>query len=348
MGLCDAHLARQCISGSFEGATWSADGRCVSCWSEVDASDSWLLGSGHRVCQSCATTVAAELRRVEDNPALRCLACDCLLQRPLHLGLDGRARCPGCRKRLVSATTLTRRTVLRLILLWLKACSRLCPRIVGAARGVYLPLGRRLVLAGLQALSPSPQPAREAILLVSLAAVGPVFGRATFDWLHEVWNERGWLSEDLGRWMLGAMGTADEATLHMIRVKDTGPLAQIAMPSLVDGSDFLSAAATRVAVDKPAELAAAVDVKVFSLCPAAPLQCWSRGGGARHAGSRRPIWRSLPAGWQWSWQGSCRRSGRVLGCCTMGCRCTRWERPSSARRLRLIWVDPALQTLSVC
>ena len=134
VGLCDAHLAEQCVGGSFEGATWSANGSCVGCWSEVDASDSWLLSSGHRACQGCAATVAAELRWVEDDPALRCLACDCLLQRPLHLGLDGRGYCPGCRKRLVSATTSARRTVLRLVLLWLKACSRSCPRIVGAAR----------------------------------------------------------------------------------------------------------------------------------------------------------------------------------------------------------------------
>ena len=193
VGLCDAHLAEQCVGGSFEGATWSVNGRCIGCWSEVDASDSWLLSSGHRACQGCAATVAAELCQVEDALALRCLACDCLLQRPLHIGLDGRARCPGCRKRLVSATTFARRTVLRLDLLWLKACSQLCPRIVGAAHGVYLSLGRRLVLAGLQALSPSPQPAREAIMQVSLAAVGPVFGRVTFDWLHDVWHELGLL-----------------------------------------------------------------------------------------------------------------------------------------------------------
>ena len=159
VGLCDAHLAEQCVGSSFEGASWSADGRCVGCWSIVDAPDSWLLNSGHCMCRGCTAAVAVELRRVVDDPALHCLACDCLLQRPLHLGLDGRARCLDCRKRLVSATTSARRTVLRLVLLWLKACSRSYPRIVGAARGVYLPLGRQLVLASLQALSPSPQPA---------------------------------------------------------------------------------------------------------------------------------------------------------------------------------------------
>ena len=163
---------------------------------------------------------------------------------------DGCARCPGCRKCLVSATTFAQRIVLRLTLLWLKACSRFCPRIVGAARGVYLPLGRRLVLAGLQALS---------ILPVSLATTGPVFGRVTFDWLHEAWNKCGWLSEDLGLWMLGEMRTVHEAALHMIQVKDASLPAQAAMPSLVDGSDFLSAAATHITVNKPAESAAAVD-----------------------------------------------------------------------------------------
>ena len=176
VGLCDAHLPEQRVGGSTEGVSWSADGRCIGCWSVVDAPDSWLLSSGHCTCQGCAAAVAAELRRVVDDPALHCLACDCLLQRPLHLGLDGRARCPDCRKRLVSATTSARRTVLRLVQLWLKACSRSCPRIVGAAWGVYLPLGRQLVLAGLQALSPTPQPAREAIMPVSLAMVGPVTG----------------------------------------------------------------------------------------------------------------------------------------------------------------------------
>ena len=119
-------------------------------------------------------------------------------------------------------------------LLWLKAFSRLCPRIVGAARGVYLPLGRRLVLAGLQALSPSPRPAWEAIMPVSLAAVGPAFCRVTFDWLRDVWHERGLLSEDPGMRVLGEMKTAGAVTLHVIRTKDASPPEQAAVPSFLE------------------------------------------------------------------------------------------------------------------
>ena len=48
--LCDVHLAGQCVGGSLAGTAWSADGRCVGCWSEVAAADSWLLSSGHRTC----------------------------------------------------------------------------------------------------------------------------------------------------------------------------------------------------------------------------------------------------------------------------------------------------------
>ena len=88
--------------------------------------------------------------------------------------------------------------MLRLVLLWLKACNQRCPRFVGTARRVYLPLGRRLVLAGLKALSASLRAVREAIMPVSLAAVGPAFAQVTFDWLHEEWHKRGLLSEDLG------------------------------------------------------------------------------------------------------------------------------------------------------
>ena len=152
----------------------------------------------------------------------------------------------------MSATTFARRAVLRLVLLWLKACGQLWPRIVGAARGVYLPLGRRLVLAGLQALSASPRAVREAIMPVSLAAVGPAFGQVMFDWLHDEWHERGLLSEELGMWAFDRMKTADAVALHMIRTKDESPAEHAAAPSLADGSDFLSPASTCVAAGKPA------------------------------------------------------------------------------------------------
>ena len=183
-----------------------------------------------------------------DDPALQCLAwvCDCLLQRPLHLGLDGRARCPDCRKRLVSATSSVRRTVLRLVLLWLKACSQLWPIIVRAARGVHLPPGRQLVLAGLRMLSPTPQPVREAIMPVSLAVVGPAFGCMTFGWVHDVWNECGLLTRGLRQWMLGTLASAGELVLRPIQVADAGPPAPAVKPSSADGSDFLSAAAARM------------------------------------------------------------------------------------------------------
>ena len=158
--------------------------------------------------------------------------------------------------------------MLWLVLLWLKACGQLCPRIVGAARGVYLPLGRQLVLAGLQALSPSPRAARTAIMPVSLAAVGPAFSRVMFDWLHDEWHERGFLSKKIGMQVLGEMKMADAIALHMIWTKDESPLEQAAAPSLADGSDFLSAASTCVAAGKPPVSAAVVDAKDFSPCPA--------------------------------------------------------------------------------
>jgi hypothetical protein len=34
---------------------------------------------------------------------------------------------------------------------------------------------------------------------VSLAAVGPAFGRVTFGWMHEIWNERGLMTSEIGR-----------------------------------------------------------------------------------------------------------------------------------------------------
>ena len=44
-----------------------------------------------------------------------------------------------------------------------------------------------------------------------------------------------------------------------------------------------------------------------------------------------------------SWLASLAKSSTALGCYMMGCRCTRWERTSSARRLLPIWVGPALR-----
>ena len=103
---------------------------------------------------------------------------------------------------------------------------------------------------------------------VSLAMVGPVFGRVTFDWLHDVWHERGLLSGDLGQSILGMMGPAEVSVLRAVWAKDASPPAQAAVPSSADGSDFLSTAAAHVAVDKPIESPAVVNVKVFSPCPA--------------------------------------------------------------------------------
>ena len=153
-----------------------------------------------------------------------------------------------------------------LIQLWLRACSRSYPRIVGAARGVHLPLGRQLVLAGLQALSPAPQPACEAIMPVSLAVVGPVFGRVTFGWVHDAWKECGLLSGELGQWMLSMMDSAEETVLHAVRTTDAGLPELAAAPSSADGSDFLSTAASCVAGGKPIASAAMVDAQVFSPC----------------------------------------------------------------------------------
>ena len=142
VGLCEGHLAEQCVGDQSANVSWSADRHCTGCWSAVTTSDSWLLSSGHRTCRRCAAAVEAELHRVVNDPALQRLACGCLLQHPLHFSLDGHACCPGCRKRLVNAMSSARRMVVRLAMLWLKACHQLWPRIVGTARGVHLSLGR--------------------------------------------------------------------------------------------------------------------------------------------------------------------------------------------------------------
>ena len=61
--------------------------------------------------------------RVESEPTLRCLRCAKLLQRLLHFGLDGRARCSACSRQLVGVMTIARQAVVRLVLLWLRSCS---------------------------------------------------------------------------------------------------------------------------------------------------------------------------------------------------------------------------------
>ena len=96
---------------------------------------------------------------------------------------------------------------------------------------MHLPLGRQLVLAGLQALYSALQPAREAVMPVSLAMVGPVFGRVTFGWVHDVWNERGLLLREFGQWMLGMMDSAEEPVLHAVRTTNAGPPEPAAVPS---------------------------------------------------------------------------------------------------------------------
>ena len=88
-------------------------------------------------------------------------------------------------------------------------------RFVGTARGVRLLLGRRLVLAGLQALFKEPRTVREAILPVSLGAVAPSFAKTTIDWVHEDWNMRGLLDTSFGQWVFSLVGVGEGGDLAL-------------------------------------------------------------------------------------------------------------------------------------
>jgi len=118
---------------------------------------------------------------------------------------------------------------------------------------------------------------------VSLAAVGPAFGRVTFDWMHEIWNERGLVVSGIGRWMLSMMASAGESALRPIRTADAEPPAPAVVASSADGSDFLSTATDRTAGGKPAVSAAVADAMVFCPCPAtenaSASSCSSRSDG---------------------------------------------------------------------
>ena len=140
----------KCVRSSLKGAglsDWSAEGRCVGYWNPVTIDECWLLSSGHRACATCAADVKDELMCVESEPTLRCLGCAKLLPRPLHFSLDGRARCSACSRQLVGAMTIARRTVVRLVLLWLHSCGQLMHRFVSTAQGAETRLGCRLVHA---------------------------------------------------------------------------------------------------------------------------------------------------------------------------------------------------------
>ena len=62
--------------------------------------------------------------RKKGKPALCCLGCPGLLRLPLHFNLDRRAHCSACPHQLLSETTVARRTVVRVVLLWLRSCHK--------------------------------------------------------------------------------------------------------------------------------------------------------------------------------------------------------------------------------
>ena len=120
---------------------------------------------------------------------------------------------------LVSAATYAGRAVVRLVLLGLRACRERFGEFMGTRCGVQLLCGRRLVLAGLQALFFEPRAVRVAILPVSLAAVASSFAKATVEWALNEWNLQGLLNTALGKWVFARIDAdgPDSLNLHMLR-----------------------------------------------------------------------------------------------------------------------------------
>ena len=83
----------------------------------------------------------------------------------------------------------------------------------------------------------------------------------------------------------------DDITLHVMREKDGRPARCDAVRSSADGSDFLSAASTRLDAAKTVPSAAHAAAAAFSPCPAAggasALSCSTRSdGGFAEVGER--------------------------------------------------------------
>ena len=202
--LYDVHVAAQCVGSSAKGAglsDWTADDRCVGCWTEVTTMECWLLSSGHRACETCADAVAFELRREECEPALRCLGC-------------ARSSCAGRCVSVLTGRHAAQRVQASLLVLqqshdrrrcgscceWLRSCNQLMSRFVGTARGVEARFGCRLVHACLLELHSTPRPTCEALLPVSVRTVAPSLARVTLEWAHKDWNLRGLADTPFGQW----------------------------------------------------------------------------------------------------------------------------------------------------
>ena len=135
---------------------------------------------------------------------------------------------------------------------------------------VQLLLGRRLVLAGLQALFQEPRAVREAILPVSLRAVA---AKITIDWAHKDWNLRGLLDTSFGQWVFPKVGVGErgDLALRVLQERDKSPARNDATRSSADGSDFLSAASTCSGDTRDEPSAARTIAAAFSLCPVAEV-----------------------------------------------------------------------------
>jgi hypothetical protein len=116
---CAEHLWK-CRIG-VQAATLSA-GYCACCLVPVRGLETWILSSGHRVCEECAEAEGRALSTSLEGPASSCLSCSRALHRPYKYGLDGQPRCSICTPSLLSGGELFEDMVTRLVLVWLDLC----------------------------------------------------------------------------------------------------------------------------------------------------------------------------------------------------------------------------------
>ena len=195
--VCAEHLWECCIG--VQAAALSA-GSCACCLILVHGLETWILSSGHHVCEECTEVEGCTLSTPLGGLASTCLSCSQALHCLYKFSLDGQPCCSTCASSLLSVGGLFEDMVAHLVLVWLDLChSQWLAKFMTAGQLFCQRLGHHLASTCMSELHQQDMLAADALRPVALRRVALPLTAITLRWLHDD-SEHVLLNSDFGVW----------------------------------------------------------------------------------------------------------------------------------------------------